>query len=64
MRWMAAADTDIRFFFSKGTRRRAPSSGCCREVATIRSSVLGWIFDADFFDLRFGAILLKTRLIR
>jgi hypothetical protein len=60
---MAAADTDMRFFFSNGTRRRAPSSGCCREIATIRSAVLGGILETDFFDLRFEAILLKSRPI-
>ena len=60
---MVAADTDIRFFFSKGTRRRAPSSGCCREIATIRSAVLGGIFEIDFFDVRFEAILQKSRPI-
>jgi hypothetical protein len=55
------ADTDIRFFFSKGTNRRAPSSGCRSEIATIRSAVLGGIFEIGFFDVRFEAILLKNR---
>jgi hypothetical protein len=63
MLWMVVADTDIRFFFNSGTRRRAPSSGYFREIATIRSSVLGGIFEMDFFDLRFEAILLESRPI-
>ena len=53
----------MRFFFSNGTSRRAPSSGCCREVATIRSAVLGRIFEITFFDVRFEAIFLKGRPI-
>ena len=60
---MADADTDIRFFFSSGTKRRAPSSGCCSEIATIRSAVLGGIFEIDLFDVRFEAILPKSRPI-
>ena len=60
---MVAADTNIRFFFRTETRRRAPSSECCREIATIRAAVLGGIFEIDFFDLRFDAILLKSRSI-
>ena len=51
-----AMPRDMRFFFNKGTRRRAPSSGFCREIATIRSAVLGGIFEIDFFDVCFEAI--------
>jgi hypothetical protein len=58
MPWTVATDTDMRFYFSTGTRRRAPSSGCCREIATIRSAVFGGILEIDFFDVRFEAILL------
>jgi hypothetical protein len=60
---MTAADTDMRFLFSNGTSRRAPSSGCCREIATIRSAVLEDTLEIAFFNLRFEAIVLKSRPI-
>ena len=63
MLWTVETDTDIRFFFSKGTRATGALLGMLQGDCDDPLRRFGRIFEIDLFDVRFEAILPKSRPI-